>query len=130
PHLEHVVVAGAGVPWRLSLDAILAAASPALDAATTTPDDVAFWLYTWGSTGQLKAAVHAHADMAYTAELYGAAVLGIREDDRVFSAAKLFFASGLGNALSFPLHVGATAILMSERPTPAAVSRRFADHDP
>jgi benzoate-CoA ligase family protein len=128
PFLKHVIVDGEGGP--LSLDALLSAASPDLAPAPTTSDDVAFWLYTSGSTGKLKGAVHLHADLVYTAEYYGVGVLGIREDDRVFSAAKLFFAYGLGNAITFPLRVGATAILMSERPTVAAVRRRLVDHHP
>ncbi len=114
----------------MALDALLARAGADLEAAPTTPDDVAFWLYTSGSTGNFKGAVHLHADLVYTAEYYAVGVLGIREDDRVFSAAKLFFAYGLGNAITFPLRVGATAVLMAERPTADAVRRRFAEHDP
>lgn len=137
PFLERVVIddgpggagggAGAGA---LSLDALLAAADRRLAAAPTTADDPCFWLYTSGSTGKLKAAVHAQTDMVYTAEYYGVGVLGVREDDVVFSAAKLFFAYGLGNAMSFPLRVGATAVLMPERPTPAAVIRCLAEREP
>lgn len=136
PFLEHVVVDGALEPDAVasralhSLDELLDAASPALEAAPTTCDDVAFWLYTSGSTGRFKGAIHLHGDMIYTAEYYGVGVLGIREDDRVFSAAKLFFAYGLGNALTFPLRAGATAILMAERPTVAAVQRRLASQAP
>ncbi|MFT3772068.1 MAG: benzoate-CoA ligase family protein [Minicystis sp.] len=130
PFLEHVIIDGASPGPGLSLDALLAEASPALEAAPTTADDVAFWLYTSGSTGRFKGAVHLQADLVQTAELYAVGVLGIREDDRVFSAAKLFFAYGLGNALTFPLRVGATAILMAERPTPAAVRRRLVTHEP
>jgi benzoate-CoA ligase family protein len=129
PFLEHVVVDGEvelGSPV-LPLAPLLDQASPALTAAPTTADDVAFWLYTSGSTGRFKGAVHVQSDLVYTAEYYGIGVLGIREDDRVFSAAKLFFAYGLGNALTFPLRVGATAVLMAERPTAAAVRRRLAD---
>ena len=92
-------------------------------AAATSCDDTAFWLYSSGSTGRSKGAVHLHSHLVQTAALYGRGVLGIREDDVVFSAAKLFFAYGLGNAMTFPMHVGATAILMRERPTPVAVMR-------
>ncbi len=131
PFLEHVIVDGAAEgPSALDLDALLAAASPALLAAPTTADDTAFWLYTSGSTGRFKGAIHTQADLVYTAELYGVAVLGIREDDRVLSAAKLFFAYGLGNSLTFPLRVGATTVLMAERPTPAAVRRRLDEQHP
>ncbi|MEP7121258.1 MAG: benzoate-CoA ligase family protein [Byssovorax sp.] len=128
PYLEQVIIDGADD--ARSLDATLAAAEPELEAAPTCADDFAFWLYTSGSTGQLKGAVHSHADLVYTAEYYGTSVLGIREDDVVFSAAKLFFAYGLGNSITFPLRVGATAILMAERPTPAAVRRRLVEKRP
>ena len=98
--------------------------------ARTTRDDPCFWLYSSGSTGVPKGTVHVHASLAQTAELYAEPVLGIREDDLVFSAAKLFFAYGLGNALSFPLAVGATTVLMAERPTPQAVFKRLAERRP
>ncbi len=130
PFLEHVIVDGAAPAGFHDLGALLDRAGPTLEAAPTTSDDVAFWLYTSGSTGKFKGAVHLQADLVHTAELYAVGVLGIREDDRVFSAAKLFFAYGLGNAMTFPLRVGATAVLMAERPTPAAVRRRFVERDP
>ena len=95
------------------------------EAARTTCDDACFWLYSSGSTGVPKGTVHVQSSPLLTAELYARPVLGLREDDVVFSAAKLFFAYGLGNALSFPLAVGATTLLMSERPTPAAVFKRL-----
>jgi 4-hydroxybenzoate-CoA ligase len=89
--------------------------------APTCADDVAFWLYSSGSTGMPKGVKHVHSSLAATAELYGKNILGIREDDVVFSAAKLFFAYGLGNAMTFPMSVGATTILMADRPTPTSV---------
>ena len=93
-------------------------------------DDIGFWLYSSGSTGKPKGTVHTHANLYWTAELYGKPVLGVREDDVVFSAAKLFFAYGLGNALTFPLSVGATVVLMAERPTPPAVFKRLIEQRP
>ena len=104
--------------------------TPLAEAADTTADEMAFWLYSSGSTGRPKGTVHTHANLYWTAELYGQPVLGVREDEIVFSAAKLFFAYGLGNALTFPLTVGATTILMAERPTPAAVCRRLREQKP
>lgn len=130
-HLRHVIVAG-GEPasGTLDLTSLLAAAAPTADVAPTTRDDPCFWLYSSGSTGTPKGTVHIHSSPVYTAELYARAVLGLREDDVIFSAAKLFFAYGLGNALSFPLAVGATTVLMAERPTPEAVYRRLVEHRP
>jgi benzoate-CoA ligase len=103
------------------LDAHAAMARP----ARTHSDDPAFWLYSSGSTGRPKGTVHSHANPYWTAELYGKATLGLRESDVCFSAAKLFFAYGLGNALTFPLSVGATVLLMPERATPEEVFRRW-----
>ena len=101
---------------------------PTTAPADTHADDIAFWLYSSGSTGRPKGTVHTHANLYWTAALYGTPVLGLREDDIGFSAAKLFFAYGLGNALTFPISVGATTVLMAERPTPAAVFKRWIDH--
>jgi benzoate-CoA ligase len=109
---------------------LLSSASPKAQAAPTLRDDMCFWLYSSGSTGAPKGTVHLHSHLILTAELYAVPVLGIRESDVVFSAAKLFFAYGLGNALTFPLAVGATTILMAERPTPDAVFKRLVEHQP
>ncbi|OLL30488.1 4-hydroxybenzoate--CoA ligase [Burkholderia sp. SRS-W-2-2016] len=111
-------------------ETLLDAAPPAPKASPTNADDIAFWLYSSGSTGKPKGTVHTHANLYWTAELYGKPVLGIVESDVVFSAAKLFFAYGLGNALTFPLSVGATAILMAERPTADAIFTRLVRHRP
>ena len=99
--------------------------APLARPARTRADDPAFWLYSSGSTGRPKGTVHSHANPYWTTELYGKAILRLVESDVCFSAAKLFFAYGLGNALSFPLAVGATVLLMAERPTPDAVFKRL-----
>ncbi len=100
-----------------SLRSLLGEASPELRAAPAAASAVCFWLYSSGSTGRPKGVVHRHRDMVATSELFGRGVLGIGEDDVVFSAAKLFFAYGLGNAMTFPLWAGATAVLLDARPT-------------
>jgi len=130
PFLQHVIVSGKHAHGRLHLQTLLAQAAPRFQVAPTTRDDVCFWGYSSGSTGTPKGTVHIQSSLIQTAELYARPVLGIRESDVVFSAAKLFFAYGLGNALTFPLAVGATAVLMAERPTPASVCRRLKEHQP
>ena len=124
PFLKHVIVSGS------SFDDVLAKGNAQLAPAPTTRDDACFWLYSSGSTGMPKGTVHAHSSMIETAELYARGVLGMQESDVVFSAAKLFFAYGLGNSLSFVLALGATAVLMAERPTPAAVFKRLTEKRP
>jgi benzoate-CoA ligase family protein len=134
PFLDVVVIAttpgGPIARGKVLLSALLAKEETELEPAATTADDVAFWLYSSGSTGAPKGAVHLHSHLVQTAALYARGVLGLHEGDVVFSAAKLFFAYGLGNAMTFPLHVGATAVLMAERPTVAAVVRTLARHQP
>jgi len=130
--LEHVIVSGpfAARTGCLSLEALLAEASGVLAPAPTLRDEACFWLYSSGSTGAPKGTVHVHSSLVETAVLYSQAVLGLTADDVVFSAAKLFFAYGLGNALTFPLWAGATAVLMAERATPTAVVARLRAHQP
>jgi benzoate-CoA ligase len=123
PDLKHVVA-------HSRLNDLLSQAKPKADAVATTRDDMCFWLYSSGSTGAPKGTVHLHSHLIATAELYAKPILGIRETDVVFSAAKLFFAYGLGNALTFPMAVGATTILMAERPTPDAVFKRLVEKQP
>jgi benzoate-CoA ligase len=128
PRLE-IIVSGADAQEH-SLAGLLAEAPAACETAPTHPDEPCFWLYSSGSTGRPKGTVHIHSSLMQTAELYGVPVLGITESDVVFSAAKLFFAYGLGNSLTFPMAVGATSVLTAERPTPAAVSRVLREHQP
>ncbi|MFM9880089.1 MAG: benzoate-CoA ligase family protein [Burkholderiaceae bacterium] len=139
--LKAVIVAGA-VPGAgestsptaavktYGFEAMWRAGDAAQKIAATCADDICFWLYSSGSTGTPKGTVHLHSHMIQTAELYARPVFGINESDVVFSAAKLFFAYGLGNGLSFPLCVGATTVLLSERPTPAAVFKVLQQYQP
>jgi benzoate-CoA ligase len=112
-------------PSEVEFEAFLASQTPMARPAATDPDDPGFWLYSSGSTGRPKGTVHSHANPYWTAELYGKGVLKLTAQDICFSAAKLFFAYGLGNALTFPMSVGATTILMAERPTPDATFKRW-----
>lgn len=128
PWLETVVIAGGNVAGLKSLDRLVAKVADKLTPAATTCDDPAFWLYSSGSTGTPKGAVHLQSSLVTTAELYARPTLGLGENDVVFSAAKLFFAYGLGNALTFPFRAGATALLMGERPTPQSVCRVIKQH--
>jgi benzoate-CoA ligase len=130
PFLKHVIVSGKDAGAHLLFEAILKRGETNLPSAPTTRDDACFWLYSSGSTGMPKGTVHVHSSMAITAELYAKGVLGMKESDTVFSAAKLYFAYGLGNAMSFTLYTGATAVLMAERPTPAAVFNRLINRKP
>jgi len=130
PHLKHVIVSQGDGGGFHSFETLLARTSPSFEPAATSCDDPCFWLYSSGSTGAPKGTIHAHGSLIQTAELYARPILGIREDDVVFSAAKLFFAYGLGNALTFPLSVGATTVLMAERPTPETVFARLLRHRP
>jgi benzoate-CoA ligase len=119
--LMHVVVSGENAQGHLRLADLMTAAADSVTAPTTR-DDMCFWLYTSGSTGRPKGAVHTHADLRLTDELYARPILGITEHDVCYSVAKLFFAYGLGNALTFPMSAGATTILLPSRPTPDAVA--------
>ncbi len=129
PELHGILAAGgagpatAGVPVH-DLDALLAAAVPYEAVYPATADSPAFWLYTSGTTGKSKAAMHRHGSVQVVCETYGAQVLGIRPDDRCLSAAKAFFAYGLGNSLLFPLSTGATAILEPAPSRPEVIAER------
>ena len=134
PHeIKTIIVAhpnGTLPPGVQDLEAFMAGQPSQPAPANTGPDDPAFWLYSSGSTGRPKGTVHTHGNLYWTAELYGTRLLGLTERDICFSAAKLFFAYGLGNGLSFPLSVGATVVLMAERPTPEATFARWIDQQP
>ena len=101
-----------------SLLELMKRAPASLDPDPATPTDDCFWLYTSGSTGNPKATVHRHRDMVITSERYAHATMGVREDDTFFSAGKLFFSYGFGNAMTFPLWVGGTAVLNDQRTNP------------
>ena len=136
PRLEHVIVvpSSGGVmetrPAFANFEALMAESSPTLEAEPTHKDAMAFWLYSSGSTGSPKGCVHLQHDMYVCAEAYAKGVLGMTEADRCFSAAKLFFAYGLGNALYMPFAVGATSILLPEAPTAPRVYEIIARHKP
>jgi benzoate-CoA ligase family protein len=127
-YLEHVIVVGQSEELKFS--DLVAQADPELEAALTSRDDAAFWLCSSGSTGPPKACVHLQHDMVVCAERYAKGVLRMTSNDRCFSASKLFFAYGLGNALYFPFAVGATSILASERPRPELVFETIKRHRP
>lgn len=131
PFLRRLIVSGAtDVAGVDSLSALLADVPGRFETVTTTADDMCFWLYSSGSTGAPKGTVHLHSSPIQTAYQYAQPILGIEEGDVGFSAAKLFFAYGLGNGLTFPMSVGATSVLMAERPTPESVFARLRRHGP
>jgi benzoate-CoA ligase len=125
-----ILIVSGSVAHENSLIRLTAEAPATSETAPTHPDEPCFWLYSSGSTGRPKGTVHIHSSLIRTAELYAIPVMGIAETDIVYSVAKLFFAYGLGNALTFPMAVGATSVLMAERPSPASVSRVLREHRP
>jgi len=127
-NLAHIVVSGENGHGHPRFEELLAGADVEPMTAATVRDEICFWLYTSGSTGRPKGAVHTHADLALTHALYGRPFLNITENDVCFSVAKLFFAYGLGNALTFPLSAGATTVLLPQRPTPEAVAEILRRH--
>ncbi|RKF05460.1 benzoate-CoA ligase family protein [Oceaniradius stylonematis] len=130
PFIREVIVIGDSAPeGARTFNAFMEGAEPA-EPVTVCDDEVAFWLYSSGSTGQPKGVRHVHSSLKATADTYGAQVLGVRQDDTVYSVAKLFFAYGLGNGMTFPMAVGATTLLYNGRPTPDSVSQILTEHRP
>ena len=129
-HLEHIVVVGNDHEGPLILSELMASASAKLEPANTSRDDSAFWLYSSGTSGAPKAAIHLHHDMIFAADLYAQDTIGLLESDVSFSSAKTFFAYGLGNGLYFPLRLGATTALLPERPLPEAIFKTIDRHQP
>jgi len=120
-HCRAVIVAGEHAETGQHGWEAVRGAAEALDEAPTTPEDMALWMYSSGSTGRPKGVVHRHADPPYTAAAYARHILRIREDDVCYSVPKIFFAYGFGNSVTFPMSVGACAVLMAGRPEPASV---------
>jgi benzoate-CoA ligase len=131
PFLHTALVSGAtaGAGCERLADAV-DGMSDRIETAPTRPDDTALWLYTSGTTGKPKGVIHSQTDMRATADHFAAEILEINEDDLIFSAPKLFFAYGLGNALVFPLSVGATTLLLDGRPTAESVTSMLDTHRP
>ena len=128
--LQHVIVRGDVAGEHLNWGHWIGEQSTELTAADTAKDDIAFWLWTSGSTGLSKGALHRHRDWNYCSECFGRAILDIGPDDITFSSSKLFHAYGLGNALMFPLHVGATTVLYPGRPSPDVILKIADDQRP
>jgi 4-hydroxybenzoate-CoA ligase len=135
--LRHVIVSHSDgsdpadlKPGWIGFPQFLTSGDPNSSTASACPDEVAFWLYSSGSTGAPKGVRHVHSSLRFTAETYGARVLGIGPEDVMFSAAKAFHAYGLGNSLTFPMSVGASAVFLPDRPTPDAVLNVMQTHNP
>lgn len=130
PFIRKVVVIGATAPeGAITFEALLAGTEPR-EAIDVRGDEIAFWLYSSGSTGRPKGVRHVHRSLKVTSDTYGAQVLQINEADVVYSVAKMFFAYGLGNAMTFPMAVGATAVIFNGRPVPDLVTDIIVNEKP
>jgi 4-hydroxybenzoate-CoA ligase len=130
PTLKNLIVVGGGPDSVSRMDALLAAVNDHATPANTCADEVAYWQYSSGTTGSPKGVMHVHSTPRTVAKAAGQDRIGIREDDVVFSAAKLFFSYGLGNAIVCPMWVGATSVLYPERPTPQTVFETLRGYQP
>ena len=130
PTLKAIVVVGGGPNSVLRLETLLAAENEGSAPARTCADEVAYWLYSSGTTGAPKGVMHVHSSPMVMARSSGQDRIGISEDDVIFSAAKLFFSYGLGNAIICPMSVGATSVLYPERPTPQTVFETLRGYQP
>jgi len=129
PHLRQVITVGGDGAYP-GLDALAAGQPATFDAAPTTADEPGFWQYSSGTSGPPKGVVHVHGALLPTADLFAGQVLGLRQDDVLYSAARLFFGYGMGNSLTFPMAFGASAILCPDRPTPQSVARVLTTRKP
>jgi benzoate-CoA ligase len=129
-YLKHIVVAGKAGPGQIAFDDLIAGQSEELSPAETCADDVAFWVYSSGTTGLPKGVVHLHHDMIYAADTYTKEVLALTPEDVMYSTSKLFFSYGLGNALYYPLRNGAATVLCPERPDPKVVKEVIKKYQP
>ncbi len=120
-NLRHVIVDGGDGSKYPELQTMLDKAGTSFETVNTSADETAFWLYSSGSTGDPKGVRHIHTSPIYVAENYGNNILGIEHDDVCFAAAKLFFAYGLGAGMAIPMSVGASVVLLPDRPTPQSV---------
>lgn len=128
-HIRTVVVIGSSHEGTIRYEDFIHGA-PVKPTVAAHDDELAFWLYSSGSTGLPKGVRHVHSSLKATSDTFGAGVIKFREDDVVFSAAKIFFAYGLGNSMSFPMAVGATTLLLSGRPTPQLILEILRDEGP
>ncbi len=127
--IKHIIMVGDAEKGTISFNEFMHGA-PLREAVHASEDELAFWLYSSGSTGQPKGVRHIHSSLKATADTFGKQVIDIRENDVIYSVAKMFFAYGLGNAMSFPMAVGATTVIYSARPTPDVVFDIFEAEDP